>query len=94
MSKGTTKLVVLPKTLPAATLASPYDVLLGAQDSNGAPKFTTTASTLPPGLTLSTAGDLSGTPSQAGTYTFKVTVKDTAKPVHDKGSITYMVTVS
>lgn len=32
--------------------------------------------TLPPGLTLSPAGVLSGTPTQPGTYTVEVTVTD------------------
>jgi hypothetical protein len=94
VSKGVTKIVILPKTLSTATVGTPYDVLLGAQDSNGAPKFTTTVTNLPPGITLSSKGVLSGTPTLAGTYTFKVTVKDTALPVHDKGAITYTLTVS
>ncbi|MEO6325754.1 MAG: reprolysin-like metallopeptidase, partial [Thermoanaerobaculia bacterium] len=41
------------------------------------PSFTT-ASTLPTGLTLSTAGVLSGTPTQIGTFPITVTVTDTA----------------
>ncbi len=39
-------------------------------------EFTLHGSALPPGLTLSTAGVLSGTPTTPGTYTFRVQVKD------------------
>ena len=35
-----------------------------------------TGATLPPGLTLSTGGVLSGTPTNAGTYSFNVTLSD------------------
>ena len=38
--------------------------------------FATTTGTLPTGLTLSSAGVLSGTPTAAGSYTFTVTATD------------------
>jgi len=38
--------------------------------------FTKTTGTLPPPLTLSSAGELSGTPNTAGTYNFTVQVQD------------------
>jgi len=38
--------------------------------------FTLTAGALPPGLTLSLAGALAGTPTTPGTYNFEVTAKD------------------
>jgi hypothetical protein len=41
--------------------------------------YTVTPGTLPPGLSLSSSGVLSGTPTTAGTYSFTVTVKDSAK---------------
>src|SRR5207302_1565898 len=37
----------------------------------------TTTGTLPPGLSLSSSGALSGTPTTAGTYKFTVTATDT-----------------
>ncbi len=39
--------------------------------------FSLASGTLPPGLALSTAGALSGTPTTAGTYQFTLGVKDT-----------------
>lgn len=49
--------------------------------SGGVPPYTfgwvaATSSNLPPGLTLSTSGTISGTPTQAGNYDVVVTVKD------------------
>jgi len=41
-----------------------------------APTFTLTAGSLPPGLTLSSTGVLSGTPTQAGTYSGTVTASN------------------
>jgi Putative Ig domain len=35
---------------------------------------------VPPGLTLSTAGVISGTPTTTGTFTFTVRVTDSAQP--------------
>jgi hypothetical protein len=44
------------------------------QATGGALPYTwsSSAASLPPGLTLSTAGALTGTPAGAGTYTFTV----------------------
>jgi prepilin-type N-terminal cleavage/methylation domain-containing protein len=45
--------------------------------SGGSPGYTWTAAGLPPGVAFSTAGALSGSPTKAGTYVAKLTVKDT-----------------
>ena len=46
--------------------------------ASGPYTFSQTAGTLPPGLTLSSSGVLSGTPTPAGSYTFTVSATDTA----------------
>lgn len=53
-------------------------VSLSANDSPGtAPStWSRVSGTLPPGMTLSTAGSLSGTPTTAGTYTFRYRITD------------------
>jgi hypothetical protein len=48
--------------------------------SGGSGIFTWTAGALPPGLSLSTAGALSGTPVTAGNYSFTVTATDSSNP--------------
>src|SRR5262249_43332016 len=50
----------------------------GSQPSWGPLTFAVTAGTLPAGLSLSTAGVLSGTPTAAGTFTFAVTASNLA----------------
>ncbi len=65
--------------LPTATPGIPYSVSLSA--TGGVPPYTwTTTGTLPPGLSLSTSGLISGTPASAGNFTFTVQVSDTATP--------------
>ncbi|HEX6085902.1 MAG TPA: Ig domain-containing protein, partial [Thermoanaerobaculia bacterium] len=44
--------------------------------ANGTPTFTLASGTLPAGITLSSAGVLSGTPTQAGNFPITVTVTD------------------
>ena len=67
--------------LPAYTISSGvYGTTTIAASGGIAPySFAITAGTQPPGLTLSAAGQLSGTPTTAGTYNFTVTVTDSSK---------------
>ena len=59
--------------LTPGQLTVPYNLQLTA--SGGNPTWTATG-TLPAGLTLSSSGLLSGTPTAAGDFTFKVTATD------------------
>ncbi|WP_082458604.1 putative Ig domain-containing protein [Pedobacter sp. Leaf216] len=66
-------------TLTNATIASPYSKQLPVA-TGGTPGYTYTlasGSTLPAGLTLSTAGLVSGTPTATGNPTFDVVATDT-----------------
>jgi hypothetical protein len=68
--------------LPNAVINTAYSQTLSA--FGGTPPYTwavANGSTLPSGLTLSSAGVLSGTPSAASTTTFSVTVTDSSNPV-------------
>ena len=61
--------------LPAGQRGTAYSRTLRA--SHGTTPYTWTAGAgLPPGMTLSSAGVLSGTPTAAGNYSFPVTVRD------------------
>lgn len=62
--------------LSGATAGTPYSTTLSQTGALGAPTFTVTAGALPPGLTLSTGGTISGTPTATGTFNFTVTVND------------------
>jgi PKD repeat protein len=84
--------VVVPVTF-AATLANgqvgtayPVSNLV----TNGVAPFVVTASGVPAGLAVSTAGNISGTPTTAGTYTVALSATDAAGTL-GTGSITIVV---
>jgi uncharacterized protein (TIGR03382 family) len=67
-------LSLLTSSLPTATQLSPYGLVLEATGGNGTYAWTKTGGDLPPGMALSTAGLLQGTPARAGTFSFTVKV--------------------
>ena len=74
-------LAVATATLPGAAINVAYS---GAtlQASSGVPPYSWSiaSGSLPPGLTLSLSGTISGTPTQAGTFVFTVKVTDSENP--------------
>ena len=70
-----TALDITTTTLAAGTGGVAYEETLEAEGGN-APYVWTTESTLPAGITLSTDGVLSGTPTETGTFTLTITVTD------------------
>ncbi len=84
-----------PATLPGAQLGAPYSQTVTASASGGGAgtvQFSFSDGTLPPGLTLSPTGQLSGTPTAAGAYRFTITatIPDSLCP----GSRGYTLTVT
>ncbi|GFZ88536.1 putative Ig domain-containing protein [Dyella caseinilytica] len=73
-------ITISPTTLPAGTQYTAYSQALGASggDPSGSYTFQLSSGTLPTGLTLSSAGVLSGTTSASGTYTFYVVATDSS----------------
>lgn len=63
-------ITLAPPALPNGAPGTPYSQTIVASGASGAVTFDVAAGTLPPGLTLSAAGLLSGTPTTAGTYNF------------------------
>jgi len=91
--------VVLPLVagkapLPAAVINVPYSVTLTA--TGGVPPYTwaMASGTLPPGLSISTAGVISGTPTALGTTSFKVQVTDSQTPTAALDVATKSITVN
>src|SRR5881394_2834635 len=72
-------LIVTTTALSNGTAGAAYPST-NLQASGGVPPYawsvTTAATTFPPGLTLSSAGQITGTPTAAATYNFTVQVKD------------------
>lgn len=76
--------------LSGGTAGSAYSTTLTQTGALGAPNFSVTAGALPPGLTLSASGTISGTPTATGTFNFTVTVSDASGC---SGSQSYSITV-
>src|SRR5580658_2657233 len=82
--------IFTPLTLPDAQYGSAY----ASQTLNvigGIPPYTfaVTAGSLPPGMSLSTSGTISGTPTAAGSYSFTVNATDSDPLGPFTGSQTY-----
>ena len=73
-------LAVTTTSLPGATLGSAYSAALAATGGTPPYAWSVTAGPLPPGLSLSSAGTISGTPAVAGTYPVTVQAADSASP--------------
>ena len=84
-------ITISPSTLPAATVASPYSETISASGGTAPYTFAVTAGALPSGLSLSSAGTLSGTPTAGGTFNFTVTATDAGSV---SGARAYTLTVA
>jgi hypothetical protein len=78
MTVGTGLVITTSSPLAAAATGTAYTQAFAAAGSSFSLTWSITSGTLPPGLTLSTAGVLSGTPTTAGTFSFTVRVADAA----------------
>ena len=67
-------LTVTTNSLPSASVGVAYSQSLAAQAGDGSYSWSLSSGTLPTGLTLSTQGVVSGTPTVAGTSNFSVQV--------------------
>ena len=66
-------ITVNPASLPAGTVGSAYSQSITATGGTAPHTFAVTAGTLPAGLSLSSSGSLTGTPTAGGTFNFTVT---------------------
>jgi Putative Ig domain len=87
-------LVISPAALPAAVINVPYSATLTSVGGMGPFTWAMSSGTLPPGLTLSPAGVISGTPTVLGPTTFKVQVTDSQTPIAAVDIATKTITVS
>jgi hypothetical protein len=88
---GGVTLTLSPTTLPNGTVGTSYSTQISASGGTSPYTYSKTSGTLPTGLTLSSAGLLSGTPTAAGPYTFTVTATDSASQT---GSRSYNPTIN
>lgn len=73
---GCEPITLAPATLPDATQGTPFSQALTASGGIAPYTFAVTEGALPPGLTLSSAGVISGTPSTMGSFSFTITATD------------------
>jgi hypothetical protein len=76
---------IFPSPLPNGQVGTPYNTSLMA--TGGTPPYTwsTVTGALPPGLSLSSTGIISGTPTTVGTFSFVVQVTDTVPASSQQG---------
>ncbi len=76
--------------LTGGAAGNAYSTTLTQTGALGTPNFAVTAGALPPGLSLSASGTISGTPTATGTFNFTSTVSDNSGC---SGSQAYSITV-
>ncbi len=79
-----------PVNLPDGLINTPYNQTITA--SGGTPPYTFSAMGLPPGLSISTSGVISGTPTTGGQGGFTLTVQD-SNPADPAGSVSYSLNI-
>ena len=72
--------VITTATLPNATGGTAYTATLAATSGQTPYTWTLASGSLPPGMTFSATGVISGMPTTAGTYTFSISVTDSQTP--------------
>jgi hypothetical protein len=72
--------LVFTGSLPNATVNLPYSQTLSANGGLAPYTYAVTAGTLPAGITVSSSGVVSGTPTAVGAYSFTVTATDSEYP--------------
>ncbi|NBO08142.1 MAG: hypothetical protein EBV30_02095, partial [Actinobacteria bacterium] len=85
-----TTLGIVTTSLPSGPVNSPYSASIVGGGGSGSYTFST-ASTLAAGLTLSSEGVLSGTPTVAGDYSITVTVTDQVHGTTYSKNFTYSI---
>ena len=75
---GLPLLQITSSQLPGGTVGSAYSATLSASGGTSPYSWSVSSGTLPTGLSLSSTGTISGTPTVAGAFPFTVAVKDAA----------------
>ncbi|WP_190285618.1 putative Ig domain-containing protein [Montanilutibacter psychrotolerans] len=84
-------IVIAPAALPDGTAGTAYSQTITASGGIGPYTISLAAGTLPAGVTLSSGGDLSGTPTDSGTFNITVQAQDANG---ETGSRAYSLTIA
>jgi hypothetical protein len=90
ITSGCPTITLSPTTLPNGTVGIAYNQTITASGGTAPYTFTVSTGTLPTGLTLSSSGTLSGTPTTAGSFTFTVKATDAKSCI---GSLAYTINI-
>lgn len=85
ISAPTSAITVSPATLPTLTAGTPFSQTLSSSGGTGPYTYTLQSGSLPVGLSLSSGGVISGTPTQRGAYSFSVRSTDSTADFVDRG---------
>lgn len=85
-------LTTTTSSLPQASIGIPYNATMAA--SGGTPPYSWNANVLPMGLTMNSAGVISGTPTAYGTTTITFSVTDSATPTPTTATVTLPLVVT
>lgn len=80
VTESTTPLSITTTSLPSGTVGVSYPATNLSATGGKTPYTWSWSGNTPPGLSLSTGGIISGTPTTAGTYNFTIQVKDSSSP--------------
>ena len=81
----TSSIAISPASLAPMTAGAPFSQTLSSTGGVGSYTYSLSSGSLPTGLTLSSAGVISGTPTLRGTYTFSVRSQDSVGDFVVKG---------
>lgn len=91
-------LTLTPATLPNGTQGTGYSQTVSASGATGSVSFALISGTMPTGLSISSGGVISGTPSGSGSSTFTIgatdSIGDTGSQVYTVGIGTSILTVT
>lgn len=87
-------LTILTNSLPNGTVNSPYSANLEANGGTLPYKWAIISGSLPVGLSLTSAGLISGTPGASGTSSFTVQVTDSTTPTAQTQTADLSITIS
>ncbi len=87
--------VITPNTLPDPRVTFAYSQTLTASGGTAPYVFSLSSGTLPPGISLSSDGVLSGAPTSTGTYNFSITATDSSRGAGPFSAVrAYSVTIA
>jgi hypothetical protein len=87
---GSVVITLLPTSLPSGTVGTAYGQTIIASGGTAPYSYAVTGGTLPNGLTLTSAGVLSGTPTANGSFSFTVTATSATSAA---GARSYTITI-